>query len=100
MGITGSVPFPPRMAKSASASISPCTYRLSVFHRIDIVEVQPQLSSAHRRFARGISGLLKFRTASGVSHHINTNWLTPFKVRKLSGATRGNMSWADLLTRR
>ena len=32
---------------------------------------------------------MQFRTASGVLAHINTNWLTPFKARNVTVATRG-----------
>ena len=43
--------------------------------------------------------LLQFRTASGVLAHINTNWLTPFKARNVTIATRGKYVTGDLLTR-
>jgi len=43
------------------------------FTESDIVEVQPQLSSAVAE--REDIALLQFRTASGVLAHINTNWL-------------------------
>lgn len=63
----------------------------------EIIEVQPQLSSA--RAEREDIALLQFRTASGVLAHINTNWLTPFKARNVTVATRGKYIMADLLTR-
>ena len=63
----------------------------------DIVEVQPQLSSAVAE--REDIALLQFRTASGVLAHINTNWLTPFKARNVQVATRKKYVMADLLTR-
>jgi UDP-N-acetylglucosamine 3-dehydrogenase len=63
----------------------------------DIVEVQPQLSSAVAE--REDIALLQFRTASGVLAHINTNWLTPFKARTVHVATRGKYVMGDLLTR-
>jgi predicted dehydrogenase len=63
----------------------------------DIVEVQPQLSSAVAE--REDIALLQFRTASGVLAHINTNWLTPFKARSVTVATRGKYVSGDLLTR-
>jgi predicted dehydrogenase len=61
------------------------------------VEVQPQLSSAVAE--REDIALLQFRTASGVLAHINTNWLTPFKARNVTVATRGKYVMGDLLTR-
>jgi len=63
----------------------------------DIVEVQPQLSSAVAE--REDIALLQFRTASGVLAHINTNWLTPFKARNVTVATRDKYVMGDLLTR-
>jgi predicted dehydrogenase len=67
------------------------------FTESDIVEVQPQLSSAVAE--REDIALLQFRTASGVLAHINTNWLTPFKARNVTVATRGKYIMGDLLTR-
>ena len=63
----------------------------------EIVEVQPQLSSAVAE--REDIALLQFRTASGVLAHINTNWLTPFKARTVHIATRNKYLIGDLLTR-
>jgi UDP-N-acetylglucosamine 3-dehydrogenase len=63
----------------------------------EIVEVQPQLSSAVAE--REDIALLQFRTASGVLAHINTNWLTPFKARNVHVATRRKYLIGDLLTR-
>ena len=42
---------------------------------------------------------MQFRTANGVLAHINTNWLTPFKARSVTVATRGKYVMGDLLTR-
>ncbi len=67
------------------------------FTESDIVEVQPQLSSAIAE--REDIALLQFRTASGVLAHINTNWLTPFKARSVTVATRDKYVMGDLLTR-
>ena len=67
------------------------------FTESDIVEVQPQLSSAVAE--REDIALLQFRTASGVLAHINTNWLTPFKARTVHVATRDKYVMGDLLTR-
>jgi hypothetical protein len=67
------------------------------FTESEIIEVQPQLSSAVAE--REDIALLQFRTASGVLAHINTNWLTPFKARNVTVATRGKYVTGDLLTR-
>jgi predicted dehydrogenase len=63
----------------------------------EIVEVQPQLASAMAE--REDIALLQFRTASGVLAHINTNWITPFKARNVTVATRNKYVMGDLLTR-
>jgi len=63
----------------------------------EIVEVQPQVSSFVAE--REDIALLQFRTASGVLAHINTNWLTPFKARSVTVATRKKYIMGDLLTR-
>src|SRR6201989_2076529 len=67
------------------------------FTESEIVEVQPQLSSA--KAEREDIALLQFRTASGVLAHINTNWLTPFKARTVHVATKRKYVIGDLLTR-
>jgi hypothetical protein len=67
------------------------------FTESEIIEVQPQLSNAVAE--REDIALLQFRTASGVLAHINTNWLTPFKARNVTVATRGKYVMGDLLTR-
>jgi predicted dehydrogenase len=70
---------------------------ISWFTESEIVEVQPQFSSA--KAAREDIALLQFRTASGVLAHINTNWLTPFKARTVHVATKRKYIMGDLLTR-
>ena len=67
------------------------------FTESEIAEVQPQLSNAVAE--REDIALLQFRTASGVLAHINTNWLTPFKARNVTVATRNKYIMGDLLTR-
>jgi predicted dehydrogenase len=63
----------------------------------EIVDVQPQVRSAVAD--REDIALLQFRTASGVLAHINTNWLTPFKARSVTVATKNKYITGDLLTR-
>ena len=92
-------PFPPRMS-NVGVVIDLAVHDIDLirwFTESDIVEVQPQLSSAVAE--REDIALLQFRTASGVLAHINTNWLTPFKARTVTVATRGKYIMGDLLTR-
>jgi UDP-N-acetylglucosamine 3-dehydrogenase len=99
IAITRVGPFPPRMS-NVGVVIDLAVHDIDLirwFTGSDIVEVQPQLSSAVAE--REDIALLQFRTASGVLAHINTNWLTPFKARSVTVATRGKYVMGDLLTR-
>jgi UDP-N-acetylglucosamine 3-dehydrogenase len=99
IAITRVGPFPPRMS-NVGVVIDLAVHDIDLirwFTDSDIVEVQPQLSSAVAE--REDIALLQFRTASGVLAHINTNWLTPFKARNVHVATRRKYVMADLLTR-
>ena len=97
--ITRVGPFPPRMS-NVGVVIDLAVHDIDLirwFTDSEIIEVQPQLSSAVAE--REDIALLQFRTASGVLAHINTNWLTPFKARDVQVATRRKYVMADLLTR-
>src|SRR3979490_507092 len=99
IAITRVGPFPPRMS-NVGVVIDLAVHDIDLirwFTESDIVEVQPQLSSAIAE--REDIALLQFRTASGVLAHINTNWRTPFKARTVTVATRGKYVMGDLLTR-
>jgi len=99
IAITRVGPFPPRMS-NVGVVIDLAVHDIDLirwFTESDIVEVQPQLSSTVAE--REDIALLQFRTASGVLAHINTNWLTPFKARSVTVATRGKYVMGDLLTR-
>jgi predicted dehydrogenase len=99
IAITRVGPFPPRMS-NVGVVIDLAVHDIDLirwFTDSDIIEVQPQLSSAVAE--REDIALLQFRTASGVLAHINTNWLTPFKARNITVATRGKYVTGDLLTR-
>ncbi len=99
IAITRVGPFPPRMS-NVGVVIDLAVHDIDLirwFTDSEIVDVQPQLSSAVAE--REDIALLQFRTASGVLAQINTNWLTPFKARNVTVATRGKYVMADLLTR-
>ncbi len=99
IAITRVGPFPPRMS-NVGVVIDLAVHDIDLirwFTNSEIVEVQPQLKSAVAE--REDIALLQFRTASGVLAHINTNWLTPFKARNVTVATRNKYIMGDLLTR-
>jgi UDP-N-acetylglucosamine 3-dehydrogenase len=97
--ITRVGPFPPRMS-NVGVVIDLAVHDIDLirwFTGSDIVEVQSQVSNAVAE--REDIALLQFRTASGVLAHIETNWLTPFKARNVTVATREKYVVGDLLTR-
>ena len=97
IAITRVGPFPPRMS-NVGVVIDLAVHDIDLirwFTDSEIVEIQPQLSSAVAE--REDIALLQFRTASGVLAHINTNWLTPFKARTIHVATRDKYLIGDLL---
>ena len=99
IAITRVGPFPPRMS-NVGVVIDLAVHDIDLirwFTDSEIVEVQPQLKNAIAE--REDIALLQFRTASGVLAHINTNWLTPFKARSVTVATRKKYIMGDLLTR-
>ena len=99
IAITRVGPFPPRMS-NVGVVIDLAVHDIDLirwFTDSEITEVQPQIKSAVAE--REDIALLQFRTASGVLAHINTNWLTPFKARNVTVATRGKYVMGDLLTR-
>ena len=99
IAITRVGPFPPRMS-NVGVVIDLAVHDIDLicwFTDSEIIEVQPQLSSAMAE--REDIALLQFRTASGVLAHINTNWITPFKARNVTVATRKKYVMGDLLTR-
>src|SRR3954470_17389875 len=99
IAITRVGPFPPRMS-NVGVVIDLAVHDIDLirwFTDSEIVEVQPQLKNAVAE--REDIALLQFRTASGVLAHINTNWLTPFKARSVTVATRKKYIMGDLLTR-
>ncbi len=97
IAITRVGPFPPRMS-NVGVVIDLAVHDIDLirwFTDSEIVEIQPQLSSAVAE--REDIALLQFRTASGVLAHINTNWLTPFKARTIHVATRDKYLIGDLV---
>src|SRR5215216_5723246 len=99
IAITRVGPFPPRMS-NVGVVIDLAVHDFDLirwFTDSEIVDVQPQVRSAVAD--REDIALLQFRTASGVLAHINTNWLTPFKARSVTVATRDKYVMGDLLTR-
>src|SRR5437867_8976917 len=99
IAITRVGPFPPRMS-NVGVVIDLAVHDIDLirwFTDSEIVDVQPQLASAMAE--REDIALLQFRTASGVLAHINTNWITPFKARNVTVATRNKYVMGDLLTR-
>src|SRR3954451_8972399 len=88
IAITRVGPFPPRMS-NVGVVIDLAVHDIDLirwFTESDIIEVQPQLSSA--RAQNEDIALLQFRTEPGVLAQLPTNGLTPLKARTVHGATR------------
>jgi UDP-N-acetylglucosamine 3-dehydrogenase len=98
--ITRVGPFPPRMS-NVGVVIDLAVHDIDLirwFTDSEIVEVQPQISKNISDIREDFA-LLQFKTANGVLAHINTNWLTPFKARTVTIATKNKYVIGDLITR-
>lgn len=97
--ITRVGPFPPRMSQ-IGVVIDLGVHDIDIVRTIaesEIVDVQAQIVST--RGVREDTALLQFRTANDVIAQVNTNWITPFKTRRLEIATESKYIVADLITR-
>jgi predicted dehydrogenase len=97
--ITRVGPFPPRMSKIG------VVIDLAV-HDIDLVRwLTGEEITELRALTRSIKAeredvaLLQMSTTSGILSQINTNWLTPFRVRTIQATTENGYFLADLITR-
>lgn len=97
--ITRVGPFPPRMSE-VGIVIDLAVHDIDIIRYLtddDIAEVQTLL--ARTRAEREDTALLQFRTTRDVIAQLNTNWLTPFKARRLQIATRSRFVDVDLMQR-
>jgi predicted dehydrogenase len=92
-------PFPPRISDVGIVT------DLGV-HDIDLIRwlgrseiVQNQSLLTRARGGHEDIAFLQFRLASGALAHINTNWLTPFKERRISVSTATRFIVCDMLLR-
>lgn len=99
ISITRVGPFPPRIDDVG------IVIDLGV-HDIDLVSwlagspiAERQVALAQTRGGHEDTAFLQFRTANGTLAHINANWLTPYKERKIEVATTTRFLVCDLLLR-
>jgi len=99
LAVTRVGPFPPRVNDVG------IVIDLGV-HDIDLVRwiteseiVDHQVLLSHTRGGHEDIAFLQFRTQSGALAHINTNWLTPFKERRINVSTLTRFITCDLLLR-
>lgn len=92
-------PFPPRMS-NVGVIIDLGVHDIDIIRTVaqsEIVDVQAQISAT--RSAREDTALMQFRTENNVIAQVSTNWITPFKARRLEVATDQRYIIADLMTR-
>jgi predicted dehydrogenase len=92
-------PFPPRMS-NVGVVIDLSVHDIDIIRTIaqsEIIDVQAQIAAT--RSVREDTALLQFRTENNVIAQISTNWITPFKARRLEVATDKRYIIADLMTR-
>ncbi|MEO1015839.1 MAG: Gfo/Idh/MocA family oxidoreductase [Pseudomonadota bacterium] len=92
-------PFPARMA-GVGVVIDLGVHDIDLIRMItrsEIAEANAQISAV--RGGHEDSALLQFRTESGVAAHLNTNWITPYKARRIQVATQSKYIAADLISR-
>jgi UDP-N-acetylglucosamine 3-dehydrogenase len=92
-------PFPPRVT-DVGIVIDLGVHDIDLIRwlaRSEIVDSQSLLTRA--RGGHEDIAFLQFRLATGALAHINTNWLTPFKERRISVSTPSRFIVGDLLLR-
>ena len=97
--ITRVGPFPPRMSK-IGVVIDLAVHDIDLMRWLtgeDITELRALTRSI--KAEREDVALIQMRTSSGVLGQINTNWLTPFRVRTIQATTENGYFVADLITR-
>ena len=97
--ITRVGPFPPRMSK-IGVVIDLAVHDIDLIRWLtgeDITELRALTTSI--KAEREDVALIQLRTTSGVLGQINTNWLTPFRVRTIQATTENGYFVADLITR-
>ncbi len=87
--ITRVGPFPPRI-KDVGVVIDLAVHDIDILRYLTDSEFRKVKSLVSKNFAsdREDTALLSFEMENGVLCHVTTNWLTPFKVREISIATR------------
>jgi predicted dehydrogenase len=97
--ITRVGPFPPRMSK-IGVVIDLAVHDIDLVRWLtgeDIAELHALTRSI--KAEREDVALIQMRTPSGILSQINTNWLTPFRVRTIHATTENGYFVADLITR-
>ncbi|AWM87689.1 Gfo/Idh/MocA family protein [Microvirga sp. 17 mud 1-3] len=99
ISITRVGPFPPRIA-DVGIIVDLGVHDIDLIRYLsdsDIVDVQVQKEKT--RGLREDIALMQFRTQNNILAQINTNWLTPFKERRIEVSGREQFISCDMLTR-
>jgi UDP-N-acetylglucosamine 3-dehydrogenase len=92
-------PFPARMS-DVGVVIDLAVHDIDIIRSLaqsELATVSAVLASA--KAVREDTAFLQFKTHNGVVASINTNWVTPFRLRQLQIATPTKFITADLITR-
>ncbi len=96
ISITRVGPLPPRM-KNVGILIDVAVHDIDIIRHITGSEFDKVLSLVSERED---TALISFRMKNGILAHINTDWLTPFKVREIRIATKEKFIVGDLISQK
>lgn len=100
ISITRVGPLPPRM-KNVSILIDVAVHDIDIIRYVTGSEFEKILSLTSKNFSdEADTALISFKMKNGVLAHINTDWLTPFKLREMRVATREKFIVGDLISQK
>lgn len=100
ISITRVGPLPPRM-KSIGILIDVAVHDIDIIRHVTGSEFEKVLSLVSKNMSkREDTAMISFRMKNGILAHINTDWLTPFKIREIRIATKKKFIIGDLISQK
>lgn len=96
ISITRVGPLPPRM-KNVGIVVDVAVHDIDIIRHITGSEFEKVLSLVS---GKEDTALISFRMKNGILAHINTDWLTPFKIREIRIATKEKFIVGDLISQK